>query len=202
MTASPQTLAQLVLGFVRRHARAYALAALMLLVIAVMTVWIPRQVGHVIDGLAQHRLAGKGLLLELGKLVLAGACVYLLRAGWRLTLFAASYQLGRDLRTRLYRQMTLQGPRFFQRQRTGDLMALATNDVDAVEMAVGEAMLAAFDGSLTLLLVLGMMLLGVDWRLALASLVPFPLMALSFWYLSEQVHQAWKASLERFSTLN
>ena len=202
MTTSPQTLAQLVLGFVRRHARAYASAALMLLVIAIITVWIPRQVGHVIDGLAQQRLSHADLLLELAKLVLAGGCVYLLRVGWRLTLFAASYQLGRDLRTRLYRQMTLQGPRFFQRQRTGDLMALATNDIDAVEMAVGEAMLAAFDGSLTLLLVLAMMLIGVDWRLALAALLPFPLMALSFWYVSEQVHQAWKASLERFSTLN
>ena len=45
-------------------------------------------------------------------------------------------------------------------------MALATNDIDAVEMAAGEAMLAGFDGSLTLVLVVGTMSLGVDWRLA------------------------------------
>ena len=44
-------------------------------------------------------------------------------------------------------------------------MALATNDVDAVEMAAGEAFLAAFDGTLTLVLVVAMMTLGVDWRL-------------------------------------
>jgi ATP-binding cassette subfamily B multidrug efflux pump len=45
-------------------------------------------------------------------------------------------------------------------------MALATNDIDAIEMAAGEAMLAGFDGTLTLVMVLGVMLLGVDWRLA------------------------------------
>lgn len=81
-------------------------------------------------------------------------------------------------------------------------MALATNDVDAVELAAGEALLAAFDGSLTLLLVLSMMTLGVDWRLGLAALLPFPLMALAFWFISERVHQAWKSSLDRFSLMN
>ncbi|MDT9000280.1 ABC transporter transmembrane domain-containing protein [Paucibacter sp. APW11] len=196
------TLHALIAGFVRRHWRSYAAAAVMLASIAMLTVWIPRQVGHIVDGLAAHRLQGQALLIELGRLVGAGLLIYLLRVGWRLQLFAAAYQLGRELRIRLYERMTLQGPAFFQRQRTGDLMALATNDVDAVEMAVGEALLAAFDGSLTLILVLAMMTLGVDWRLGLAALLPFPLMALAFWRISEHVHQAWKASLERFSALN
>ncbi|MCB2450496.1 multidrug ABC transporter permease/ATP-binding protein, partial [Listeria monocytogenes] len=82
----------------------------------------------------------------------------------------------------LYARLAAQGPAFYQRQRTGDLMALATNDIDAIEMAAGEALLAAFDGTLTLVMVLGIMMLGVDWRLALVALLPFPLMGLAFWY--------------------
>jgi ATP-binding cassette subfamily B protein/ATP-binding cassette subfamily C protein/ATP-binding cassette subfamily B multidrug efflux pump len=81
-------------------------------------------------------------------------------------------------------------------------MALATNDVDAIEMTAGEAMLAAFDGSITLVLVLGMMLLGVDWRLAVAALVPFPLMAFAFWRISRHVHDASADALARFADLN
>jgi len=196
------TLTQMLAGFVRRHWTAYAAAAVMLASIALLTVWIPRQVGHVVDGLVAHKLQGQGLLRELGLLVLAGLAIYLLRVGWRLALFRAAYQLGQQLRTRLYARLTLQGPSFFQAKRTGDLMALATNDIDAVEMAAGEAMLAAFDGSLTLLLVLAMMTLGVDWRLGLAALIPFPLMAIAFWRISDHVHLAWKSSLDRFSTLN
>jgi ATP-binding cassette subfamily B protein/ATP-binding cassette subfamily C protein/ATP-binding cassette subfamily B multidrug efflux pump len=119
-----------------------------------------------------------------------------------LQLFAASYQLGVQLRTQLYQRLCQQGPSFFQTQRTGDLMALATNDVDAVEMASGEAMLAGFDGSLTLVMVVAMMTLGVDWRLALVALLPFPFMALAFWHISEEIHRASKDSLQRFSRLN
>jgi ATP-binding cassette subfamily B protein/ATP-binding cassette subfamily C protein/ATP-binding cassette subfamily B multidrug efflux pump len=196
------SLIQMLAGFMRRHWRAYAAAALMLTSIALLTVWIPRQVGHIVDGLVTGSLRGQGLLVQLGLLVGAGVAIYLLRVGWRLALFAAAYRLGQQLRTRLYARLALQGPVFFQAKRTGDLMALATNDVDAVEMAAGEAMLAAFDGSLTLILVLAMMTIGVDWRLGLAALVPFPLMAFAFWRISDQVHAAWKSSLDRFSLLN
>ncbi len=196
------TLSRLILGHIRGHWRPYAASALMLSTIAVLTVWIPRQVGHVVDALVAHRLAGWDLVGQLGLLVLAGLAIYLLRVGWRLALFRTAYELGRQLRMRLYAQLTNQGPAFFHAQRTGDLMALATNDVDAIEMAAGEALLAAFDGSLTLILVLGMMTISVDWRLGLAALVPFPLMAYAFWRISSRIHVASADSLKRFSTLN
>ncbi len=196
------SLTRLIAGHIRGHWRPYAASALMLSTIAVLTVWIPRQVGHVVDALVAHRLAGWDLIAQLGLLVLAGLAIYLLRVGWRLALFRTAYELGRQLRTRLYAQLTRQGPAFFHAQRTGDLMALATNDVDAIEMAAGEALLAAFDGTLTLILVLGMMTIGVDWRLGLAALVPFPFMAYAFWRISTQVHVAWSDSLSRFSALN
>lgn len=196
------TLTRLIGGFVRRHWRAYVASALMLIGVAVLTVWVPRQVGRIVDGLIAQTLAGGALARELAWLVLMGIAIYFLRVGWRLQLFAAAYQLGVELRTRLYARLAQQGPPFFNRQRTGDLMARATNDVDAVELAAGEAFLAGFDGTLTLVLVVGMMTLGVDWRLAAVALLPFPLMAASFWVISRRVHDAWRQSLDRFSALN
>jgi ATP-binding cassette subfamily B protein/ATP-binding cassette subfamily C protein/ATP-binding cassette subfamily B multidrug efflux pump len=196
------TLYQLIGDFVRRHWRSYIAAALMLIGVALLTVWVPRQVGRIVDGLVEGRLAGGALWRELGLLASIGASIYLLRVGWRLQLFSAAYRLGVELRTRLYERLAQQGPQFFHRQRTGDLMALATNDVDAVEMAAGEAFLAGFDGTLTLVLVVGMMTLGVDWRLAVVALLPFPPMAYAFWVISRRVHDAWRDSLDRFSVLN
>ncbi|WP_296001240.1 ATP-binding cassette domain-containing protein [Rugamonas sp.] len=196
------SLSRLIGGFVRQHRGAYAAAGAMLAGVAVLGVWVPRQVGAMIDGLAAHRLSGHQLLLHIGGLLLIGAAIYFLRVGWRQTLFAAAYQLGVSLRTRFYARLSLQGPAFYQQQRTGDLMALGTNDIDAIEMAAGEAMLAGFDGSLTLVMVLGVMLLGVDWRLAAVALLPFPLMALAFWRISRHIHTASTDSLQRFSALN
>ncbi len=174
----------------------------MLAAVGALTVYVPRQVGAVVDALAAGRLQGDALWGELVWLLLAGAGIYFLRVGWRLQLFAASYRLGVQLRTLLFQRLCQQGPSFYQQQRTGDLMALATNDVDAVEMAAGEAMLAGFDGSLTLLMVVAMMTLGIDWRLGLVALLPFPFMALAFWHISNQIHKASMDSLSRFSKLN
>ena len=195
-------LSRLIGAFVLQHRRAYIASGLMLAGVATLSVWVPRKVGAMIDGLAAHRLSGDALLMDIGALLAIGAAIYFLRVGWRQILYGAAYQLGVSLRTRLYARLTLQGPAFFQRQRTGDLMALATNDIDAIEMAAGEAMLAGFDGALTLVMVLGVMLLGVDWRLAAIALLPFPLMALAFWHISRHIHTASTDSLKRFSALN
>ena len=196
------SLYRLVGRFVLRHRAAYATSAVMLAGIALLIVWIPRQIGHVVDGLVAGQLARAGLLRELAWLLAAGAVVYFLRVGWRLRLYAAAYRIGVELRERLYARLSLQGAGFYQGQRTGNLMALATNDIDAVEMAAGEAMLAGFDGTLTLVLVVGMMSLGVDWRLAACAILPFPLMAFAFWRISRHVHAASRQSLERFGALN
>jgi ATP-binding cassette subfamily B protein/ATP-binding cassette subfamily C protein/ATP-binding cassette subfamily B multidrug efflux pump len=195
-------LLRFVAAFARRHWRAYTSAALMLVGIAVMTVMIPRRVGVIIDGLVAGDLTGSALWREIALLLGMGLAIYLLRVGWRLELFSAAFRLGVELRTALYARLSQQAPRYFYGERTGDLMARATNDVDAVEMAAGEAFLAAFDGTLTLVLVVAMMTLGVDWRLGLVALLPFPLMAIAFFIVSRRVHEAWKRSLDRFSDLN
>jgi ATP-binding cassette, subfamily B, multidrug efflux pump len=196
------SLYRLIGQFLRRHSAAYASSGVMLAGIALLIVWIPRQIGHLVDGLVTRQLAGADLLRELAWLLAAGSVVYFLRVGWRLRLFAAAYRLGVELRERLYARLALQGPSFYQSSRTGNLMALATNDIDAVEMAAGEAMLAGFDGSLTLVVVVAMMSLGVDGRLAAFALLPFPLMALGFWWISRHVHEASRLSLDRFGALN
>ena len=196
------TLSRLIGGFVLTHWRAYAASAAMLAGIALLGVWLPRQIGQMVDGLVARRLTGAALWQEISLLLAAGAAIYGLRVAWRLKLFATAFRLGRDLRVQLYGRLLQQGPRFFQTQRTGDLMALATNDVDAVEMAAGEAMLAGFDGTLTLLLVVATMTLGVDWRLAAVVLLPFPLMALAFWYISHHLHLASRQALDAFGALN
>ncbi|MFP5391098.1 MAG: ABC transporter ATP-binding protein [Gammaproteobacteria bacterium] len=196
------SLFRLVADFVRRHWGAYVSSAFMLIGVAVFTVLIPHKIGALIDAMAAQQLSSAALTRGLLELLGMGLAIYVLRVSWRMRLYSAAYQLGVELRTRFYARLSAQGPAFYQHQRTGDLMALATNDIDAIESAAGEAMLAGFDGTLTLVIVLGMMTLGVDWRLAAIALLPFPLMALAFWHISRQIHVAASDALKRFSSLN
>ncbi|MFK7964373.1 MAG: ABC transporter ATP-binding protein [Burkholderiaceae bacterium] len=192
----------MVFSYIRRNANAYALAAILLVGVALVTAWVPRKVGQTVDAFVAGDLSGGDLLAPVALLLAAGIAIYLMRVTWRIKLYGTAYWLGVSLREALYRTLAGHGPAFFQQRRTGRLMALATNDIDAIEMAAGEAFLAGFDGTLTLIVVIAMMSLGIDWRLTLIALMPFPLMALSFWWISRQVHHASRAQLEAFSKLN
>ncbi|WP_020682260.1 ABC transporter ATP-binding protein [Marinobacterium rhizophilum] len=191
--------------FFREHWRTYALALLMLAGVAVLNMSVPWLIGRAIDALLQAPAAGtpsmpaSHYLLALTGL---GVAVYLLRMGWRLILFGTSYRLGNLLRARFYQRLTCQGQAFYNAHNTGDLMARATNDIDAIELAAGEGVLSGFDGLLTLVLVLVMMFVVIDWRLALVALVPFPFMALGFYRISSAVHHHFQQALEQFSRLN
>ena len=101
------TLPQLILGFARRHWRAYAGAGSLLVLIAVLTVWVPRRVGHIIDAFVAGTLHGGALWRELAILVAMGVAIYFLRVGWRLQLFSAAFRLGVELRVRLYERLAL-----------------------------------------------------------------------------------------------
>jgi hypothetical protein len=78
------SLLQLIRGFVGRNWRAYVLAGLMLFGVALLTVWLPRKVGQVIDVLAAGQATPASLARDMALLLGAGVVIYLLRAGWRL----------------------------------------------------------------------------------------------------------------------
>ncbi|MBY8136417.1 ATP-binding cassette domain-containing protein [Vibrio fluvialis] len=187
--------------FFRQHRFTYALALSMLFAVAMLNMAVPWFIGHAIDKLLETRDFSQAefyLFALLGVSIL----VYLLRYGWRRVLFGTSYQLGNILRKQFYHRLLRQGQAFYNQHSTGDLMARATNDIDAVEMAAGEGILSGFDGLMTFILVLVMMFVFIDWQLAVLAILPFPFMGYGFYKLSNRIHHQFKDTLDSFSTLN
>jgi ATP-binding cassette, subfamily B, multidrug efflux pump len=204
-----QSLHQLLRQFAKKNWLNYFAAAAMLLGIVGLNAWIPRRIGEIVDSLAKGSVASVGtntpleaLLQSLAWLVVAALLIYFMRAGWRLFLFRAVYKLGVQLRTQLYKRLCLQTPSFYQNQRTGDLMAAATNDIDAIEMAAGEGALAGFDGVCNLVVMTAALTLAVDYRITLAIFAPMPIMAFLFWKISNKIHFASRESLDSFGRMN
>ncbi|QIZ76718.1 ABC transporter transmembrane domain-containing protein [Ferrimonas lipolytica] len=187
--------------FFRKHYRTYLLALTMLITVALLELSVPYLVGQTLDLLLATDQSHWDMT-NLYILAAIGLALYALRFGWRVILFSASYRLGSHIRNDFFGRLTKQGQAFFSRHSTGDLMAQATNDVDAVEMAAGEGILAGFDGLLTFVLILIMMLSVIDWRLTLVALIPFPFMGYSFYRISNTLHKHFKDSLDKFSRLN
>ena len=70
------SLYRLIGQFLRRHWSAYIAAGAMLAAIALLTVWMPRQIGHLVDGLVTRSLSGAALVQQLALLLAAGCCYY------------------------------------------------------------------------------------------------------------------------------
>lgn len=186
--------------FFREHWRTYSVALLLLSLVAMLNLSIPWLVGQSVDHLAAGDSEGHSRILWL--LLACALAIYALRFTWRQILFGTAYRLGNLLRSRFYQRLTRQGDAFYATHNTGDLMARATNDIDAIEMAAGEGILSGFDGLLTFVLVMIMMAAVIDWRLTLIALLPFPVMAFGFHRLSNRIHHQFNEALEQFSALN
>lgn len=186
--------------FFREHWRTYSIALLLLSLVAMLNLSIPWLVGQSVDHLAAGDSDGHSRILWL--LLGCALAIYVLRFTWRQILFGTAYRLGNLLRSRFYQRLTRQGDAFYAEHNTGDLMARATNDIDAIEMAAGEGILSGFDGLLTFVLVMIMMAAVIDWRLTLIALLPFPIMAFGFHRLSNRIHHQFNEALEQFSALN
>jgi len=188
--------------FFRLYWKRYTVAFVALLVISCLIMVPPWLTGQLVDAVANETLTYEQLIMAIGLLFGIGLFVYGLRVLWRRQLYGASFQLAALLRGRIYTHLTLMAPRFFQRHNTGDLMARATNDVTAVEMSAGEAILALFDGLLTGIIVLIMMVVMVSWKLTLLALLPWPLMGYFMWRFGHQMHDTFFEAQRQFSLLN
>lgn len=188
--------------FFKDQWRRYLMAISLLMLVALLTVIPPKVVGWVVDGITQGGLDSARLTGYLAGLFGLGLLIYLLRYVWRVMLFGASYRLAYVLRNRLFTHFTRMSPDFYQRHRTGDLMAHATNDIQAVEMTAGEGVLTLVDSMIVGILVLSIMCSQYSWQLTLLSLLPLPVMAFFMNRFGTQIYKEFKAAQGAFSRLN
>ncbi|MEH8143277.1 ABC transporter transmembrane domain-containing protein [Aeromonas hydrophila] len=188
--------------FFKEQWRRYLIAISLLMMVALLTVIPPKVVGWVVDGIAKGSLESATLTGYLAGLFGLGLLIYLLRYVWRVMLFGASYRLAYVLRNRLFSHFTRMSPDFYQRHRTGDLMAHATNDIQAVEMTAGEGVLTLVDSIIVGVLVLSIMCSQYSWQLTLLSLLPLPVMAYFMNRFGTQIYKEFKAAQGAFSRLN
>lgn len=188
--------------FFKNQWRQYLVGVIALIVVAIFNVIPPRIIGDVVDAVSKRNMTAHFLLVNM--LVFLGTAIaqYLLRYLWRKMIFGSSFVLERDLRSRLYRQFMKMDATFYQKWRTGDLMAHATNDIDAVREVAGPGILTLADSIITgtsTILAMGLM---ISWKLTLWAVLPLLLLGIMANVLGGKVHDAFSKSQAEFSNIN
>ena len=188
--------------FLKLEKRRYIIGIIALSLVSVFNLIPPKVIGNIVDKIEAGNLTNSQLFINIIYLVLAAFIMYGLRYVWRVYIFGAAYNLGRILRFRLFQHFTKMSPSFYQKYRTGDLMAHATNDVNAVVMVAGGGVMSAVDASITALVTLFTMVFLISAKLTLIAVIPLPFLAYATNKLGEKNHQSFKEAQESFSDLN
>ncbi|MFB9861296.1 ABC transporter transmembrane domain-containing protein [Salinicoccus siamensis] len=188
--------------FFKRERKNYTGGIIMLILVALMELVPPQVIGWVIDGIRQETLTAEILGQFIILLIVVAILTYIFRYFWRIMIFGASYRLGKILRASLYNKYSQMSPAFYQKRRTGDLMAHATNDIQAVQATAGAGILTIADSLITGGAVLVTMAVTISPKLTLMAMIPLPFMVILTSYYGTLLNRGFKKAQAAFSMLN
>ena len=184
------------------HWKRYSGAVIILVIITFLQLLPPTIVGMIVDEGVHHQVNRTTLIIWISLIAGLALAIYILHYIWRVLLFGASYYLATVLRNQLYQRFSHQPAGFYQRYRTGDLIARTTSDVDKVAFAAGEGIFSMVDTMVTGGAVLVIMIVQCGWQLTLFSLIPLPVMAFCIKHYRKALHQSFSSAQTAFSSLN
>ena len=169
-----------------------------LLLVDALQLFIPRIIKKSIDALTVGQANVKLLLMYALIIVGIALTMAIFRYIWRYLLFGHSRKVEQALRNRIYRHLQTLSLSFYWRVKTGDLMARAVNDIDAVRMATGMGLVALTDGIVLGLATIGFMLY-INIELTLISLIPTPFIVYFTLIITRRMGKGFRQVQQTFS---
>lgn len=188
------------LGYMRRYRWGYLWGTLSVIATNIVAVQFPRVLGTAIDELKSGTT--RTWILALAGILVA---IYLVKGiflyAQRWILIGISREIEFDLRNDLFRQLELQDSGFYERYRTGDIMARMTNDLNAVRMLLGPALMYSAN-TIFLTVFAVFFLLRISPYLTLVALAPMPLASILVQYFGSRIHDRFERIQASFSEIS
>ena len=203
-------------SYLKPYRRMVVLGLIFLLAVQVIQTAIPMVLKYAIDSGKAHLDARQNDLLlpptwtgsptrDLaaygGLIAVMGIVQWFLNFGMRWNFTALSRYVERDIREKYVRHLITLPLSFFGTRQVGDLMARATNDVEAIQRFLHHAFRMSLTGVLTFFLSLALMC-SIDWSLAILSLIPMPIMVLLARVMAGRMRRGYRSVQEQFGVMS
>lgn len=188
--------------FFKKYWKRYTAAIVLLLIVNVLEVIPPKLLGNAIDDIQIGKFSSELLVQYIVLFLGLGVLVYILSYFWMYNLFGGAHLAERILRSKLMGQFLVMTPRFYEKNRTGDLMARATNDLKAISTTAGFGILTLVDSSMFMLTILLTMGILISWKLTFAAILPLPIMAIAMGIYGKKIHARFMAAQDAFGDMN
>jgi len=175
------------LPYLKKYKWRYFWGMIILFVVDIANVLIPRITGIIFDGLNDGTFDLHDVVFYLGIFLASGAVIAIGRFLWRYCFHGASRSVERDLRNDMFKHLEELDVDFYHENKTGDLMSHFTSDLEAIRMAMGMAIVAAFDATIMAIMVLTQMIFFVDPFLTLITMIPMLMILGGMFYYGKAV---------------
>ena len=184
------------------HKWKYTTIVLVLLVANILEVIPPQLIGWTIDFIAGGEMTERLMWQLVGVFIVVTILTYAATYLWSYLLFDGAVKIESIIRMKLMRKFLLMSPSFYERNRTGDLMAKATNDLKSVNQAAGMGLLTLVDATTFMLTIILVMGFTISWQLTFFALLPLPILAIVEQRLGKRINAAHTESQEAFGSMN
>ena len=188
------------LGYMARYRFSFFLGFVCVVLTTAISLAGPWVLKYAIDDLARGVTLEKVRRYAAVLLALAAAGA-VFRFLMRRIMIGASRDIEYDLRNDFFAHLQRLDLGYYQANRTGDLMSRATNDLNAVRMMVGPAVMYTSNTVLTFVVGISLML-SIDWRLTLIALIPLPMVSLSVHYFGRVIHHRFERIQAQLSDIS
>src|SRR5258705_5870512 len=189
------------LAYVGRYRGAFLFGFVCIVATSAITLAGPWILKYAIDDLTRSGVTGAKLRLYGGAILGLAAVGGVFRFLQRRVIIGASRDIEFDLRNDFFARLQLFEPAYFHRNRTGDLMSRATNDLNAVRMMIGPAIMYMSNTVLTFIAVIWVML-SLNRRLTLLSVIPLPILSVAVYFFGAAIDRRFDKIQEQLSTIS
>ncbi|MFJ7728007.1 ABC transporter ATP-binding protein [Neobacillus sp. NPDC097160] len=188
--------------FFKENWQRYVIAVTLLTIVGILDVMPPKLIGKAIDDIHVGAISEVKIARYLGILLIITVSSYGITYIWQYKLFGGAFLVERKMRSRFVKHLLKMTPAFYEKNRTGDLMARATNDLKAISITAGFGILTLVDSSVWMLTLLITMGLFISWKLTLAAIIPLPIMAILMKIYGKRIHTRFMEAQDAFGELN
>jgi ATP-binding cassette, subfamily B, multidrug efflux pump len=188
--------------FFKEYWKRYVIAISLLILVGILDVVPPKLIGMAIDDIQVGEMSNGKIGKYVGYLFLIMVFSYGITYVWMYKLFGGAFLVERKLRSRFMKHLLKMSPTFYEKNRTGDLMARATNDLKAISITAGFGILTLVDSSVWMLTLIITMGLLISWKLTIAAILPLPIMAYIMQIYGNRIHKRFMEAQDAFGELN
>ena len=193
--------AKFMIRFIKPHAVQYILGIIVLAVVDYASTLIPAITGELTDGLTNHSMGIEGVKQCVLAVLICGLIMAVGRFFWRYFVFLSARKVEFDIRNELFAHLETLDVEYYNEHKTGGLMAHFTNDLNSIRMAIGPAVISAFDATVMAIMVIVQMIRAVDIRLTAITIIPmFVIMFGELWF-GTWIHKVYRKMQEAFEDL-